>query len=217
MSGLSRVAELNLIEVFNYYLILAFVAGTGIRIRTYLGLVGLVYASSSRWPKLVELVKKHRTIFLGWPMLLSVGCAFALLAANSLAMHFVWVSARVTWAQLADTRLPLLAVALSGGLMLFLDGQAIFRRGRFHRSAVEKDLDKAESWLESWMSPTLSVLTFGLVSPRKIVGAKVHQLLVDANWILIGGMRRTSLRIGMHMIFGLSLWLAWAFALPRPA
>jgi hypothetical protein len=53
----------------------------------------------------------------------------------------------------------------------------------------------------------------GFVNPRKIVGREVQRVLVDANWILIGGMRRTSLRIVMQLAFGLSLWLTWAFAL----
>jgi hypothetical protein len=45
------------------------------------------------------------------------------------------------------------------------------------------------------------------------VGAEVQKMLVDANWIVIGGMWRTSLRIGMQLAFGLSLWLTWAFGL----
>ena len=204
---------LNLLDVFNYYLILAFLVSTAIRIRMYRAIVGLVMASSGRWPKLLVLAKTHWTIFVGWPMLLTIGLAFALMLSNSLAINLVWSSANVTFEELWGRWLPLLAIVLLGALMLYLDCQAIFRVGRFDRTALETDLDKAESWLKSWMAPALRMVTFGFVNPRKIVGAEVQRVLVDANWVVIGGMRRTSMRIGMQLAFGLSLWLTWALAL----
>lgn len=211
MRWLTWLDTLNLIEVFNYYLILAFLLSTAIRLRTYWAIVGLVFASPNRWPKLLELVKKHRTILLGWPILLAIGCAFALMLGNSLAIRLVWVSAKVTFEELWLTWLPLMAVIFSGGLVLFLDCRAIFSVGRFDRAALEEDLDKAESWLKSWMAPAVRVVTLGFVNPRKIVGVEVERVLVDANWIVIGGMWRMSLRIGMQLVFGLSLWLTWVF------
>jgi hypothetical protein len=216
MHWLTWLETLNLIVVFNYYLILAFIVSTGIRIRSYRAIIGLVFSSPSRWPKLLNLVKKHRTIFLGWPLLLAMGLAFGLMVGNSLAIRLVWASAAVSFEQLWGTSLPLAMVIISGGLMLFLDYRAIFSAGSFDRAALEADLDKAESWLKSWMAPALRVVTFGFVNPRKIVGAEVHRLLVDANWILIGGMWRTSLRTGMQLVFGLSLWLSWVFTIYGP-
>ncbi len=213
MSWLNWLDTLNLIHVFNYYLMLAFLVSTAIRIRSYRAILGLVCASPGRWPKLLELVKKHRTIFLGWPMLLAIGLAFALMVGNSLAIRLVWAPAKVSLEQLWGTWLPLAAVVVSGGLMLFLDCRAIFSVTNFDRAALEADLDKAESWLKSWMSPALRLVTFGFVNPRKVVGTEVHRLLVEANWIVIGGMWRISLRTGMQLAFGLSLWLTWAFAL----
>src|SRR5205807_13386 len=109
---------LNLIDVFNYYLVLAFLVSTGMRIRSYRAILGLVFASPSRWPKLLALVKKHRTILLGWPMLLAIGLAFALMLGNSLAIRLVWAQAKVTFEELWGRWLPLVAVILSGGLML---------------------------------------------------------------------------------------------------
>lgn len=213
MRWLTWLDTLNLIDVFNYYLILAFLVSTGIRIRTYLAIFGLVIACPGRWPKLLVLVKKHRTLFLGWPMLLAVGLAFTLMLSNSLAIHLVWVSARVTFEELRERWLPLGIGILSGGLMLFLDCQGISRARHFNRTALEETLDNAESWLKSWMAPALRIMTFGFVHPRKIVGEEVQRALVNTNWIVIGGMRHTSLRIGVQLVFGLSLWLTWAFAL----
>ncbi len=101
MHWLTWIGSINLLMAFNYYLVLAFVVSTGIRVRMYLAMVGLVYASSSRWPKLLELVKKHKTLLLGWPMLLAIGLAFGLMVGNSLAIHLVFDSAKVTLEELS--------------------------------------------------------------------------------------------------------------------
>jgi hypothetical protein len=201
---------LNLLDAFNYYLILAFIVSVGINLRNYRTILGLILASSNRWPKLLELVKKHRTIFLGWPTLLVIGIAFALMVCNSLAIHYLWVQAEVTCAELWGHWLAFLAVLVLGGLMLFLDISAMFRGAALDRPALEKALDQAESWLKSWMAPAIAVLTLGFVNPRKIVGAEVQKLLVKANWIMIGGMGRASRCIAVRLAFGLSLWLTWA-------
>ncbi len=36
---------------------------------------------------------------------------------------------------------------------------------------------------------------------------------MDANWIVIGGMWRSALRMGIQLAFGLVLWPFWAIAL----
>jgi len=213
MRWLSWFDTFNLIEVFNYYLILAFLVSTGIRLRSYWAILGLISASRTRWPKLLVVIKKHRTNLLGWPTLLVIGLAFTLMVCNSLAIRLVWVQAEVTFEGLRRVWLALVVVVILGGLMVFLDGKAILRVGKFDRQALEKDLDRAESWLTSWMAPALRIVTFGFINPRKIVGVEVHQAFVDANWVLIGGMHRYSIRAGMQLAFGLSLWLTWAMAL----
>jgi len=217
MHWLSWLGMVNLIEVLNYYLILGFVVSMAIRFRSYRAVLGMVFASRNRWPKLLEVANKHRTIFLGWPMLLVVGLTFTLMLGNSLAIHFVWVQAKVTFADLGGHWPALAAVILSGGIMLFLDTKATITAGQFDRIALEKDLDKAESWLKSWMSPALRVVSFGFLNPRQIVGAEVERALVEANWVMIGGMGRASLLVGMQLAFGLSLWLAWALCLRHTA
>jgi hypothetical protein len=217
MYWLTWLNTVNLIDVFSYYLVLVFLVGTGMRIRSYRAILGLVLASPSRWPKLLALVRKHRTVFLGWPMFLASGLTLVLILSNSLATRLVWASASVNFGELWKHWPALVAVVVTGGLMLFLDCRASSRSGQFDRAALEQDLDKAESWLHSWMSPALSFVTFGFINPRKIVGAEVQRLLVDANWVVIGGMRRTSLRIGMQLAFGLSLWLSRAMVLRTTA
>ncbi|HVS36067.1 MAG TPA: hypothetical protein VMS17_10845 [Gemmataceae bacterium] len=217
MRWLSWIDTLNLIDVFNCYLIAGLIVGVAIRVRTYRAVLGLVFACPNRWPKVLELVKKHSTIFLGWPTLLAVGLALAVLLCNVLARYLVLIQAKVTFEELRVLWLPLTAVVLSGGVMLFLDWKAVFAAKYFDRPALEVDLDEAESWLKSWKSPALRMVTFGIVNPRGIVGAEVHRAIVEANWSMIGGMWRWSLQIAMQFVFGLSLWLTWAWAVRASA
>jgi hypothetical protein len=213
MSWLTWFDTLNLIDGLNYYLILCFVVGTILRIRTYRAVLGMIFASPKRWPKLLALATTHRSIFLGWPILLTLGLALTVMLSNTLARYFILVQAEVTFADLRVHWWPLGLVLLAGGLMLLLDGKAVFNVGEFDRPAVENDMDKAESWLTSWTAPAIRVVTFGFVNPRKLVGAEVHRLLVQANWAMIGGMWRSSLRVVAQFVVGLSLWLTWAFVL----
>src|SRR5947209_19274963 len=93
MGLLVWVDALNLLDVFNYYLLLAFLVSAGANFGRYRAVLGLMCGFPNRWPKLLELVKKHRTIFLGWPTLLALGLAFALMVSNSLARRLLWVQA----------------------------------------------------------------------------------------------------------------------------
>src|SRR5436309_4983785 len=87
---------LDLIDAFSWYLVLAFGTGTVLRARTYRAMVGMVYKSAERWPKLRALVKTHRAIFLRWPTVLPLALTLLLTVANALASHFIWAHARVT-------------------------------------------------------------------------------------------------------------------------
>ena len=87
---------INLIDAFSLYLVLAFVTGTVLRARNYRAMVGLVYNSADRWPKLRALVATHRAIFLRWPTVLPLAVTLLLTLANAYAAHAVWPHARVT-------------------------------------------------------------------------------------------------------------------------
>src|SRR5215218_7959318 len=86
----------DLIDAFSLYLALAFVTGTALRARNYRAVVGLVYRSAGRWPKLRALVATHRAIFLRWPTVLPLAVTLVLTVANAYAARFVWPHARVT-------------------------------------------------------------------------------------------------------------------------
>src|SRR5918998_1702301 len=164
---------INLIDAFSLYLVLAFVTGTVLRARNYRAMVGLVYNSADRWPKLRALVATHRAIFLRWPTVLPLAVTLLLTLANAYAAHFVWPHARVAPGDLLARPAALAAVAIAGSLMGLLDFKAVFVFARLDRTAVEAVLDRAEHWLGSWKAPAVRILTFGLVHPRRMVGEQV--------------------------------------------
>ena len=204
---------LNLIGAFSLYLVLAFVTGTVLRARNYRAMVGMVYNSADRWPKLRALVAAHRAIFLRWPTVLPLAVTLLLTLANACAAHFVWPSAQVTPGDLRAHHAALAAVAITGGLMGLLDFKAVFVFARLDRAAVEAVLDRAEHWLASWKGPAVRVLTLGLVHPRRIVGEQVRVALVEAGLAANGELWATSLQILARFAFGLALWVTWAGAL----
>src|SRR5436190_6875667 len=177
---------LNLIDAFSYYLVLAFITGTVLRARNYRAMVGLVYRSADRWPKLRALVTTHRAIFLRWPTVVPLALTLVLTLANAYASHFVWSYARVTFGDLWAHPAALITVAASGGLMGVLDYKAVFVFARFDRAKVETQLDRAEGWLGSWKAPTIRVLTFGLIHPRRIVGEQALEAMESASLAVNG-------------------------------
>src|SRR4051794_36826762 len=204
---------LDLIDAFSLYLVLAFVASTVLRARNYRALVGLVYNSADRWPKLRALVATHRAIFLRRPTVLPLAVTLSLTLANAYAARFVWPHARVTPGDLWAHPAALAAAAAAGGLMGLLDFKAVFVFARLDRAKVEAELDRAEHWLGSWTAPAVRVLTLGLIHPRRIVGEQVRLALVDASVAMNGQLWALSLGIAARLAFGLALWVTWAVAL----
>jgi hypothetical protein len=205
--------NLDLIDGFGYYLILTFAVGTVLRARNYRAMMGIVYTSGERWPKLRAVIASHRSIFLRWPTALPLAVTFLLASANAIAAHFVWPSAQVTPSDLWAHRSALAVTAITAGLMVILDCKAVFDFVRLDRASLEGVLDRAEGWLGSWKSPVVRVLTFGLIHPRRIVGEQVRIALVDVCLAANGALWEMSLQIGVRFAFGLALWVTWAVAL----
>src|SRR5262245_33551050 len=208
---MARLAALNLIEVFDIYLVLAFITGTVMRVKQYRLYLGFLFAFPNRWPKLLRLAREHRSVFLTWPTLLPIGLTFLLMVVNSLCLRLIFVDAQVTPGELQGRWGTVAIIAVLGVAMLFQDFRAMFYVGTFDRAALEKDLDQAEYWLRSWVSPALRILTFGYVNPRKIVNDEVYKALVAASLVVNEQMWRWALQLGTRFAFGLTLWLTWAF------
>src|SRR3954469_22285890 len=102
---MNRLATLNLIHLFDFYLAAMFVLGTYRRFEQYRAFAGLALNMPGRWPHLFELVKQHRTIFLTWNTLLPSVLTLTLWAANALASRLIWHHASLTVSDVVQHRL----------------------------------------------------------------------------------------------------------------
>src|SRR5262245_31301264 len=139
---MTRLAALNLIHVFDFYLAAMFVVGTYRRFAQYRATAGLALPLPGRWPNLFRLVKDHPTVFMTWATLLPSLLALAVWLLNWTASRLVWHDAALTAADLWAHHLAWLIVAPLGGAMLALDTYFLIRVGTINRPEVEKYFDQ---------------------------------------------------------------------------
>ena len=139
---MNEVAQLNLIHLFDFYLAVAFLVSTSVRIKQYRSILALVRAVPGRWPHLFTLVKEHRNIFLTWATVLPAILAFSLSIIHMLACRLVWPQAKVTLGYLAAHWLAAPAVLLLGATMLSIDWYATFTFGKTLRTTPSLSITK---------------------------------------------------------------------------
>jgi hypothetical protein len=200
----------NLIHFFDFYLILVFVIGTFRRFRQYWDTAGLVLRAPGRWPRLFQLVKEHRAVFLTWATILPLLLAGALSAVQLLASRLVWPEADLTVGQLAEHWPAVVAVCLIGGAMIGVDAYGIIVVGRLDRAQLDKYFDQAEYWLRSKTAHVVRVFTFGYLNPRRMVAEEVRKALTDVSRMLNSTLWWVSMQIGLRIAFGLTIWITWA-------
>jgi hypothetical protein len=215
--GMTAFASLNLIDLLTWYLVASLLVSTLLRLRNYREMIGLVLAFAKRWPRLLELVKQHRAVFLQWPTIVPLACTAILLLVNSLASLFVWSQAHVSMADLALHGYSCTAVVVTGPAMVVLDVRLVFRVVLFDRAALEADFDRAEHWLGTWKAPALRWLTLGFFDPHRMVQSQVRQALVKANEVVNGQLWLWALQFTLRFAFGLALWMSWFMTLQETA
>jgi hypothetical protein len=213
---MSAVWNWDLIHLFNFYLALVFLLSFVFRIRQYEAIVRLARALPDRWPRLLGLIKQHRTIFLSFGSLLPALVALGLCLLNMLACRLVWPHAQLTIRQLVEVLPALPFVVLAGLIMLAVDIYATAWVTDINRAEVEKYFDQAEFWLRSWTAPVVRVFTFGRINPRQMVNAEVRKALIDVSQSINGAMWWLAVQTGLRITYGLSLWLTFAFATYKP-
>jgi hypothetical protein len=211
---MSWFLNLNLIHLFDYYLLLIFLTGTIMRIRLYRSLLWLIWMLPGRWPNLLNLVKRHRAILLTWGTFLPALLALILWLANMLACRILWPQADIPLGKLGEWWQAALIVGILGSAMIGLDCYRAFWVGKWERDEVEKQLDQAEYWLKSWTAPVLRFLTFGFLNPRKIVGVEIQKKLASVGRQINVSLWWVSLQVTARIAFGASVWLTWVLIRP---
>ncbi len=200
---------INLIRVFDFYLALMFLISLLRRWDVYLDTVWLVVAVRGRWPKLMQRLAEHKSLILNWSFFRPAVLALGLTLVQMICSRVIWPQATLTgpdlladgwWALLL--LIPLLAMAT-------VDLYFLVRVGRFDRTETFKYLDMAETWL-GWKGPLVRAVTLGYVNPRRMVDDEVRKNLVDLTKTVNASLYWVSLQITLRVLFGLTLWTAWA-------
>jgi hypothetical protein len=202
--------DLNLIHLFDFYLALAFLVSTALRVSHYREVVRLVRAVPGRWPHLLRLVKEHINVFLTWATVLPCVLALVLSVAHMLACRLIWPQATLTVGQLASLWQAVPGLLLLAAAMLAVDYYATFTVGEFDRKLMEKYFDQAEYWLKSWTAPMVRVFTLGYIHPRRMVAVEVRNALVQVSRLINSTMWWVSAQVSLRVAFGLALWLTYA-------
>jgi hypothetical protein len=207
--------DLSLLHAFDFYLMYAFLAGTIRRIDQYRHFAGLVFRLPGRWPRLLALVKQHRTIFLTWATVLPALLALLLSVVQIFASRLVWPEAGrpphgLTVGRLVEHWPALVAAVPLGLAMVLLDLYGLVFVGQINRAELEKYFDQAEYWLTSRAATVVRVFTLGFVNPRRMVAVEVRKALEGASRLLNTTLWWVIVQTGLRIAFGLTLWLTWA-------
>lgn len=203
--------ELRLIRLFEFYLVAIFAISTYLRVQQYRSVLGLVRAVPDRWPRLFELIKKYRHIFLTWGTLLPLIISFVLLLAHTIATRIIWPQAGLTVEKLIYLWPALIVVVASGAGMILFDVIGTIQVAEIESEEIEKYFDQAEYWLRSRMAPVVRYLSLGYVNPRQMVADEVKTALVEASRLLNDTLWWVATQASLRIAFGLSLWLTYAF------
>lgn len=202
--------HLNLINLFDFYLASMFVLGVYRRFGQYRAIGGLALAMPGRWPRLLELVKQHSMIFLTWATFLPALLALVLTIVQVLASRVVWHQATLTPHDLADRFFALGILSLLGSAMLAVDLYWLVVAGKVDQEQMSRYFDEAEHWLGTWKAPVVRIITLGKIDPRQMVTTEVRKALLQASQLINSSLWWVSTQIGLRVLFGLALWLAWA-------
>jgi hypothetical protein len=214
LARMDWLTSVKLIRLFDFYLALTFLVSTAVRVSQYRLYFQVVRAVPSRWPRLFQLVKQYKHLFLTWGTILPLVITLSLWLTNTLLRRVVLSGQEdLTVGRLAQMGVALAAVVFTGLAMLCFDLYGTFRVAKVDRELLDKYFDQAEYWLRSWAAPVLRVFTLGYVNPRKMVHEEVRKALVNASRLLNSSLWWMSIQALLRIAFGLALWVSYAFSL----
>ncbi|MCI0684564.1 MAG: hypothetical protein L0Y71_20825 [Gemmataceae bacterium] len=208
--------HLNLIRFLDFLFAWMFFASLYRRFRQYRTIGRLAFAGPGRWPRLLQLIRQHRTIFITWKTLAPALVMLVLWGVQLTASRLVWptASAPLTGLEvrhLAEHWPALLYIVPVGAAMLAFEAWGLTVVSEIDRAEIEKYFDQAEFWLRSPAAVVVKVATFGYVNPRKMVNEEVRKALVAAGDMINYNLWWISTQTALRFAFGLALWLTWAF------
>lgn len=199
----------NLIHVFDFYLALMFVISLVRRWEVYWDAVRLAVVVRGRWPRLMSRLADHGSLLLNWEFFRPAVLALGLMLIQMICSRMIWPTATLTGPDVRDDWwvLPVLLVAVLP--MLAVDVYFVISVGTFDHAETVKYFDQAETWL-GWRGPLVKIATLGMVDPTRMVDAEVRKSMADLGATARSSLWWVSAQIGCRVLFGLTLWAAWA-------
>ena len=203
--------DLNLLHVLTFYLLIMFVAGIWRRVRQYGEFGRLALSMPQRWPRLLKLIKEHRTIFMTFKTVAPSVLMLTLSLIQFLLSNRLLPHADVTLVKLFSNNFLWPITSLLGAGLLTYDIYFLIVVDEIDRPMLEKNFDQAEFWLTSKAASVVKFFTLGRINPRGMVAQEVREALVYASGTVNQSLWLISLSTGLRIGFGVSLWIVWVW------
>lgn len=204
------LASINLISVYERYLVLTFLFSVLIRFRQYQSNVQFAWQFPQQWPSVLEVIKQNSTIFLKWTTLLPVAITLGILLTHTLCYRLIWSEAAVSPSIIENHSLVLVFLVPISLWMVILDLKSLFTASQLDFAEIEKSLSQGEFALTSRAMSALRFASLGFFNPRKYVENRVADSLHNVRLALLANLRRWSFHTAVRITFGFSLWLSYA-------
>jgi hypothetical protein len=205
---------MNLLRLFEFYLMAMFVIGTVRRWEFYHSITKLAMALVRRYQKLFGIVRDQSKALITWSLFVPLGITLLLWLTQSLLTRVIFPGAELLLSTVLETwwKLAVIAIPILG--MLAVDVYFLVRVGSIDAKETERYFHQAESWLGTWKARAVRLATFGYVNPNEIVDAEVKKALTAGGELIHKTLWWTAVQTGLRVAVGLALWLDWAWSVP---
>lgn len=207
---MTRLADANLISLFDFYLASAALISVFRRFPVYADAVRVMFGMGGRWSRVSERLRANHGVLVTATVMRATGLALGLIAVQFLCSRVIWPQANLPLGEVLSGSWATYTIAAVALPMLMVDAYFLIVIGRFDRTSTEKYLDLAEHWLKSWKAPIIRTITFGKVDPHQMVEDEVRKGLSQMSQVVSWAMRWVAIQAGCRVTFGLVIWTIWA-------
>jgi len=202
------LADVNLIRLFDLYLVLMMCISLWRRWRVYADAVRLGWSTLRTRKRLLGRLGPQVRLLFTRSVVVPLAVVALLTVVQWVCSRLVWPQALVPLGDVGGAWWKLLLVLVGLIPMLGVDVYFLIKVGRFDHNSTAEYLDYAEKWL-GWRGRAVRVATAGVVNPTKIVDAEVRKGLEYLGQTASWAMLWTSVQSVLRVTFGLLVWLLW--------
>ena len=206
----TTLADLNLITLFEWYLLLTFLFSLAIRYQLYRSYVALFWSMPEKWPAMYDIIKKHSRALLNWTMTIPVGIMLAIYLIHTISYRLIWTDADISPVDLFHSWIVGVPVLLLMAAMFYNDFRGLFQMTPVNFTDLQTNLSHGEFALKSNVSKWVRRLTFNRIDPQQIVETKVKDTLQWIRGAFLYQLRYQSFHTVVRIAFGFLLWTSWA-------